>query len=80
MEQIKKLFSKTTRRGRAIRTAIQALIGVTSFVLAIAGIPNVDQLFGQLGFEIQLPILAAWTGVVCYIQNALEDFLGWLGN
>jgi len=80
MDYIKSLFSKNTKRGRAVRTTLQALIAIFSFALGLLMIPGLADGLQSAGIGIQATTLAVWVGVVSYIYNALEGLLNWLGN
>ena len=77
---IKSFFSPTTRRGRAIRTGLQVLVGVITFVAGILTIPGVQQLLIDAGWIAQAASLATWVAIIAYIQNALEAFIRYLSE
>lgn len=78
MDLLKSFFSKDTKRGRAIRTGLQALIAVFTFVLGLLAIPGLADALQSAGIGVQASTLAAWTGVVSYLYNSLEQLLNWL--
>ena len=75
MDSLKQLFNKNTDHGRAIRTALQALVGLGSLIVGIFAIPGVYDLMGTLAPELQLAVVATWVGIISYLQNKLEQFL-----
>lgn len=78
MDTIKSFFSKDTKRGRAVRTALQALIAILSFVLGMLALPGLADTLQSAGIAVQASTLAAWTGIVSYVYNALESLFIWL--
>lgn len=78
MDKIKSFFSPTTRHGRAIRTALQAFIGFSSFLIGVLSIPGLEQGLIQAGVAVQVGSIALWIGVVSYLWNALEALYKWL--
>jgi hypothetical protein len=78
MDYIKSFFSKNTRRGRAVRTALQVLIAIFSFVVGLLLLPGLADGLQALGIGAQAAALATWAGIISYIWNALEGLLAWL--
>ena len=78
MNQIKLLFSRTTRRGRALRTVLQAIVGITSMLLGFVAIPGFYDWITTLDMPVQVATMSMWVGVISYLQNLIEDFLKWL--
>ena len=69
------LFSPYTKRGRALRTFLQALLAILSFSLGLITIPGFGELLVSLGVEVSATALAAWIGVISYLYNQLESTL-----
>lgn len=72
MNLLSNLFDKNTRRGRAMRTALQVLVSMLSFLGALFALPEFADLVTSEGY-VTVGTLAAWTGVIAYLQNLLED-------
>jgi len=72
-QKIRQLFDKDTRRGRAMRTILQALIALTSAAGALLAMPAFAEFVTQNEY-LTISALATWIGVVTYLQNWLEDF------
>lgn len=77
-KHIKGLVSPTTRRGRAIRTALQAFISIGTFLYGLLTIPGLEQFLYDQGAISTLGAFSVWTGVVAYIQNAAESLFKYL--
>ena len=75
---IKSFFSPKTRRGRAIRTFFQALLGILTFVAGFLMIPGFNDVLASGGVVLQASAIAGWIGVISYLQNAFEAFLKYL--
>lgn len=80
MDTLKSFFSKNTKRGRAVRTAIQSVLAIFTFVIFMLAMPGLAEALQEGGIGVQAGTLAAWHGVVSYLYNALESLLEWLGN
>jgi len=80
MDYIKSFFSKDTKRGRAVRTALQTLIAIFSFILGLLLLPGLADGLQALGIGVQATALAAWAGIISYIYNAIEGLLAWLNK
>ena len=80
MDYIKSFFSKDTKRGRAVRTTLQALIAVFSFVLGLLAIPGLADTLQSAGIGLQATTLAVWVGVISYLYNVTESLLNWLAG
>ena len=74
----KSFFSPTTRRGRAIRTAFQGALGITTFTLGLLTLPGFAELMNSSGLPVQAATIGAWIGVVSYVQNALEALTNYI--
>jgi len=72
METIKWLFDKNTRHGRGLRTALQALFGVLTFITGLVAIPGLGALLADNNI-VTVTTFATWVGVISYVQNWLED-------
>lgn len=73
------ILDKTTPAGKAFRTALQAAIGITSFIVGLASIPGLYETLSQH------PALAGGTlattiALVTYLHNALEKLWDWLNE
>ena len=77
MEQIKLLLSPTTRRGRAVRTALQGIVALSTFLVGILTIPGLQELLDTSG-TVSIATFGVWIGVVSYIQNAAEALIRYL--
>lgn len=75
---IKSFFSTKTRRGRAVRTALQTFMGIVTFLGGLLTLPGFAELLTDGGIAVQASTFAAWVGVVSYIQNALESLITYL--
>lgn len=75
MNFVRGLISPTTRRGRAIRTFLQGLLGLLTFSLGLISIPGFADALSGVGLEVQVTTMAAWIGIISYLQNALESLL-----
>lgn len=74
MNGIKWIFNKETRHGRGIRTGLQFVYALLTFVAGLIIIPGVSELL----LENQLVTAASFAtlvGVISYLQNLLEDLL-----
>lgn len=67
-----KLFDKNTKLGRGIRTALQVALALMTFLLGFTFIPGLSDLLANNGV-ITVASFATWTGIISYVQNALED-------
>lgn len=72
METIKWLFDKNTRHGRGLRTALQALFGILTFLVGLVAIPGLGALLADNNI-VTVTTFATWVGVISYVQNWLED-------
>lgn len=72
MDTIKSFFSSKTKRGRVVRTTLQAFLGVLSFMLGLLTIPGMNDLLQHLGLIETAGALGVWVGVVSYLYNTLE--------
>lgn len=72
MDSIKWLFNKNTRHGRGLRTALQALLGVITFVAGILALPGLGDVLAQNNVT-TLASFGVWVGFISYAQNFLED-------
>lgn len=72
---LRSFFSTTTRRGRAIRTAFQAMFGLLTFVAGFLTIPGLETTLESAGIVVQAGAIAGWIGVVSYLQNATEALI-----
>ena len=72
METIKWLFDKNTRHGRGLRTALQALFGILTFLVGLVAIPGLGALLADNNI-VTVTTFATWVGVISYLQNWLED-------
>ena len=77
MNQLKALFSPTTRRGRAVRTALQGIVALSTFLVGILTIPGLQELLDTSG-TVSIATFGVWIGVVSYIQNAAESLIKYL--
>lgn len=80
MSDLKSFFSSKTRHGRAVRTFLQTLFGVLTFVVGLLTLPGFEQALAEGGVVLQAGTLAAWVGIISYLQNALEGLLEYLGE
>ena len=74
MNSLKWLVNKNTRHGRGIRTALQAFLGVLTFVVGLISVPGLADVL-TANNVVTVSSLAAWVGVISYLQNFLEDML-----
>lgn len=74
MKSIKWLLDKNTRHGRGIRTALQAFLGVLTFIVGLLAVPGLADVL-TANNVVTVSTLAAWVGVISYLQNFLEDLL-----
>lgn len=72
MDTIKWLFDKNTRHGRGLRTALQALFGILTFLVGLVAIPGLGALLADNNI-VTVTTFATWVGVISYLQNWLED-------
>lgn len=72
MEYLRSLVSTKTRRGRAIRTALQGMVALLSFMLGLLTIPGFGDYLSNVGFEAQVASFGVWIGIISYLQNATE--------
>lgn len=78
MENIKKLFSPTTKYGRAFRTFLQGFLAILTFAIGFLSIPGLEQFLIDQGVVAQAGTLGLWIGVVSYLWNLIEGFFKWL--
>jgi len=72
MELIKKIFDKNTTRGRAIRTALQGLVALVTFIYGLIIIPGVADVLAANNIA-TIASFTTWVGIITYVQNKLED-------
>ena len=75
MEYLKSLFTSSTSRGRAVRTALQSFVTLSGMLIVIFTFPDIDRVFRSFGLELQLSTIAAVIGFVSYLQNKAEELL-----
>lgn len=71
---LRRLLDKNTRLGRGIRTALQAFLGVLTFAVGLLTVPGLADVL-TANNVVTVSTLAAWVGVISYLQNFLEDML-----
>jgi len=72
MDSIKWLFNKNTRHGRGLRTTLQALLGLVTFVAGVLTIPGLGDILAQNNVTTAASF-GVWVGFISYAQNFLED-------
>lgn len=75
--ELKKYFSKDTVIGRTVRTFLQALIGITAFLLGLAAIPGVNEYLVS-NSVVATGTLALVISVATYVYNMAERFIKYL--
>lgn len=75
---LKSFFVPTTRRGRAIRTALQTMFAILTFTVGLLTLPGFEEVLASGGLILQAGTLAAWAGVISYLQNALEALMQYI--
>lgn len=68
------IFDKNTSHGRALRTGLQAIVGLVSFIFGILTIPGLSNILADNNI-LSITAFGTWLGIITYIQNALEDIL-----
>jgi len=79
MDLLKSFFSANTKRGRAVRTALQAFVALLSFIFGILTIPGLSDTLAQNNL-VAVSTFAVWTGVISYLYNAAEAALRFLSG
>lgn len=79
MQSLKWLFNKETRHGRGLRTGLQALVALLTFIAGLVAIPGLADVLIQNDLTTAASF-ATWAGLIAYLQNTLEDLLAGLGE
>jgi hypothetical protein len=74
---IKTFFSHLTVRGRTVRTWLQAMAAILTFVYGLLSIPGVEHYLVANNI-IAMGTLATVIAVVCYLYNRIEQLIKWL--
>lgn len=72
------MFSTKTRRGRAVRTALQGSVALMTFVTGLLIVPGFEELLNGMGVVSRVGTFGVWIGVISYVQNALEALIKYL--
>lgn len=76
METVKKLFSKDTTYGRAVRTIIQTWAAALGFLLSLVALPGFAQFVTSNGY-VEMSTFLSYVGAASYIYNELERLIAW---
>ena len=79
MEYLKKLFDKNTNHGRAMRSVLQGIVALVTFMIGFLAIPGIGEYLATNEI-MTFATFGMWLGVITYIHNTLETLLKWLGN
>lgn len=74
----RKVFNPETRGGRIARTALQAFIGLTTFIGGVFAIPELYAWFESLPLIVQLGGLAGAVTAVSAVQNYAKSLWEWV--
>lgn len=75
----KVMFDKSKPFIKALRTFLQAVVGITTFILGLLAIPGVADYLSNNPALANIS-LATIIAVFTYLQNAIEDFIKTLRN
>lgn len=68
------MFDKSKPSIKALRTFLQAIVGIIAFVVGLLAIPGVSDYLSENPALANVS-LATVIAVFTYLQNAIEDFL-----
>jgi len=68
------MFDKSKPSIKALRTFLQAVVGIIAFVLGLLAIPGVSEYLSNNPALANIS-LATCIAIATYLQNAIEDFL-----
>lgn len=77
MNLLTSFFSKYTDRGRAMRTALQSIVGIAALLQVFVTIPEVQH-FLLANNLVSLVTIGAVAGVASFVQSKGEKLLQWL--
>lgn len=71
METLKSFFTPETQRGREVRTWIQAMLGLSTWLSAMALSPEFRQFFEAIGLTAQVGVVSAIIAAFSRIMHVI---------